>query len=90
LLDGFNEELKLAFEYQAIQHEKVVPFFHPRGEKDLLTIQERDKIKREKCIQNGICLLKIPLKYSYNHPKKLKRYIRQILIDLDYLRVIEF
>ncbi len=89
-LDGFNEELKLAFEYQGIQHEKVVLFFHPRGEKDLLAIQERDKIKREKCIQNGICLLEIPSKYSYNHPKKLKLYIRQILIDLDYLRVIEF
>nr|QBK85813.1 MAG: uncharacterized protein LCMAC101_04080 [Marseillevirus LCMAC101] len=88
-LDGYNEKLELAFEYQGIQHEKVVPFFHPHGEKDLLAIQERDKIKKEKCSQNGICLLEIPSKYSYNHPKKLKRYIRKKLIELDYLWVIE-
>jgi thiol-disulfide isomerase/thioredoxin len=88
-LDGYNKELDLAFEYQGIQHEEVVPFFHPHGEKDLLAIQERDKIKREKCSQNGICLLEIPSKYSYNHPKKLKLYIRERLVELDYLMVVE-
>ncbi|CAG8797061.1 27886_t:CDS:2, partial [Dentiscutata erythropus] len=34
-LDGYNEELYLAFEYSGNQHYQIVPFFHPQGQINL-------------------------------------------------------
>ena len=45
-LDGYNEELKLAFEFQGVQHFHVIPkHFHPNGKTDLDSQRSRDQKK---------------------------------------------
>jgi len=63
-LDGYNEELKIAFEYNGGQHYKHIPFFH-KTDDALLKIQERDKLKVILCKQNGIHLIVIPYTVNY-------------------------
>lgn len=58
-LDGFNEELAIAFEYQGQQHYEVC-FFHRNGEDDLKRQQDRDRRKAELCAQKGIELVCVP------------------------------
>jgi hypothetical protein len=79
-LDGFNEELRLAFEYQGIQHYRRVLYFHP-NEGDFEAQQSRDAIKRELCTENEYYLLEIP--YTIDHAK-LRDHIRVELGDLGY------
>ena len=59
-LDGYNEELKLAFEFQGIHHFRVVPnHFHPNGKADLDSQRLRDQKKRNICKEQGIDLIEI-------------------------------
>lgn len=58
-LDGFCEELKIAFEYQGIQHYKIDGFFI----KDELMLQKRmndDLLKKELCAAHNIILIEFP------------------------------
>src|SRR5437764_3415803 len=56
-LDGYNEELQLAFEFNGKQHYALVPkHFHPNGQIDLDNQIKRDQKKRDLCKQEGICL----------------------------------
>lgn len=58
-LDCFNSELKLAVEYNGIQHYKYIPYFHKT--KDAFQNQKyRDYMKREMCEKNGITLIEVP------------------------------
>jgi hypothetical protein len=57
-LDGYNEELKLAFEYQGRQHYKAIKSWG--GQKQLKTLQDNDCKKVELCNENGINLIVIP------------------------------
>lgn len=61
-LDGYNEELKLAFEYQGEQHYKVCCGFfgHHYTEKEISKIQNHDRLKIEICKTNNIKLIIIP------------------------------
>ncbi|AYV84137.1 MAG: uvr/rep helicase [Hyperionvirus sp.] len=81
-LDGYNDELKIAFEYNGLQHYKVCTRFHPNGEADLIKQQDRDKKKRELCTLNNISLIEIPPNYNCRNPKKLKTYIIQQVNEL--------
>ena len=58
-LDCFNEQLRLAVEYNGQQHYKYVPYFHNSHEA-FRNQQYRDEIKRRICIDNGITLLEVP------------------------------
>jgi hypothetical protein len=58
-LDGYCEELKLAIEYNGIQHYVWPNFFHPTIE-EFHAQQERDKTKLKICNQKNICLIRIP------------------------------
>lgn len=57
-LDGYNEELQVAFEYDGEQHYLACSNWggQPRLDKQL----ERDAIKDQKCFENRIKLLRIP------------------------------
>ena len=48
-LDGFCEDLSLGFEYQGIQHDEYIHYFHRNGYIDFESQQERDKLKLELC-----------------------------------------
>jgi very-short-patch-repair endonuclease len=63
-LDGYNTQLKLAFEYDGEQHHKFVKRFHKTRNK-FLEQQERDRRKNRLCKENGINLIRIP----YTVPK---------------------
>lgn len=58
-LDGYNEQLQVAFEYQGIQHRTFTPHFH-KTKQDFILQQERDMFKEKVCEDRGIRLLKIP------------------------------
>jgi hypothetical protein len=55
-LDGYNEELGLAFEYQGEQHFYFVPFFH-ESKADFHRRLEDDKLKKKLCKARDIVLL---------------------------------
>ena len=55
-LDGYNEELGLAFEYQGIQHFEKVAYFKDTKER-FAKRQSHDKIKKKLCKQNNVTLL---------------------------------
>ena len=58
-LDCFNPELKIAVEYNGIQHYKYTPYFH-KSRDSFQNQQYRDYIKREACSKNGIFLIEVP------------------------------
>lgn len=62
-LDGYNEELSIAFEYQGQQHYSRKWF--RISEEDFQKQQERDRIKKELCEKRGIRLIIVP----YYYPK---------------------
>ena len=72
-LDGYNSELRLAFEFQGIQHYKFTKKFH-KTKQDLIYQQEKDKWKVSKCKEKGIVLLVI----SYRE-KDIYKYIYEQL-----------
>lgn len=72
-LDCYNPELKLAVEYNGIQHYKYIPYFHKT--KDAFQNQKyRDYMKRDMCEKNGITLIEVP--YTVKVPE-----IRSYLIN---------
>ena len=74
-LDFYNEELKLAFEYQGIQHEQYVQFFHQGDINNFYKQQEHDRIKKQVCEKIGIKLICISSKYNYTNPLEMCEYI---------------
>jgi hypothetical protein len=73
-LDGYNAELKLGWEYNGIQHEKHIPFFH-KTVKDFEDQKQRDVLKIERCNTHGVCLIVIPSKYTHTDKIELRKYI---------------
>jgi hypothetical protein len=64
-LDGYNDELKLAFEYHGEQHVEHNKFLHQS--RSLEDQQQRDEAVRELCRQNGVTLIEIwPLQGNYS------------------------
>ncbi|CAI2193007.1 19738_t:CDS:2, partial [Funneliformis geosporum] len=52
-LDGYNEELGLAFEYSSNQYYQIVPFFHLQEQMNLDAQIWRDWKKRALCYREG-------------------------------------
>ena len=80
-LDGFSEKLKIAFEYNGLQHEKIVFSFH--SEKDLKKIQEHDSIKIQKCAEVGIKLIIINEPRPFNINKIKEQIQKQIDVPIN-------
>jgi len=58
-LDCYNARLKIACEYNGIQHYKFTPYFHRN--KDAFQNQKyRDYMKRDLCMKNNITLIEVP------------------------------
>ena len=73
-LDGFNEELKVAFEYNGEQHYIKNRF---NDDRDLDYIKWKDNLKAKRCEENGIKLIVIPYLIRED---KLKEYILSKII----------
>ncbi len=58
-LDGYNEQLAIAFEHHGLQHYQRVPQFH-RTTEEFSAQQERDTQKAEMCKSHGVRLFIIP------------------------------
>jgi hypothetical protein len=58
-LDCFNEELKIAVEYDGKQHYEYIPYFHKSYEA-FMNQRYRDYMKEQMCRENGIILLRVP------------------------------
>ena len=70
--DGYNEQLKIAFEYNGYQH-YVYPNFFCKTEQRFLDQQKRDQLKIDYCKKNKIKLIIVP--YTIKE-KNFKSYIR--------------
>ena len=79
-LDGYNDELKIAFEYHGEQHYYYIPYFH-KNEQKLQDIIERDKLKETLCKNNKINL--ITIKYDIkNKTEYIKNRLKELENDL--------
>ena len=91
-LDGYNEKLKIAFEYNGQQHYDSIRFFGFDMDKYVPQRKEDDKKKKEVCKQKGITLFEIPFfisKKNMGHfiiseAKKKGIKINSILATFDY------
>lgn len=82
-LDSYNEPLRLAFEYQGIQHYEFVPFFHNGDRARFAAQRERDQRKREAAGDAWVTLVEVP----YTIPlSQVRAFVRQEVLDLGYYR----
>jgi hypothetical protein len=80
-LDCYNGELRLAFEYQGVQHYEFVPFFHEGDPERLEKQKQRDRRKREMCFEQWVTLVEVP----YTVPlTKLRSHVEMNVKDLGY------
>jgi len=76
-LDCFNPQLKLAVEYNGVQHYKFTPYFH-KSQEHFLTQKYRDYMKRNLCRDAGITLIEVPYTVQIN---KIYDFLRLELIN---------
>lgn len=81
-LDGYNQKLRLAFEYHGIQHYRFLKHFHKTYDQ-FVQRQEVDCKKEEMCVAIGIRLIVIPYTVSKTD-EELIQYIKQ---HLKYLSI---
>jgi len=80
-LDGYNKELKIAFEYNGIQHYKDEIFIGKPLKKQL----QRDQLKIDYCKNNSIILIIIPYTIK-SSIKDLYQFIREEYIKLNNIQ----
>lgn len=79
-LDCYNEELRIAVEFQGRQHYEYTPHFH-KSKEDFRTQQYRDHIKKELCAKAGISLILV----AYTVPdNKLRKYLEAEIEKLGF------
>ena len=74
-LDMYNDNLKIALEYNGIQHRTYAPYFH-KSQNDYYDQVDRDKLKERLCKENGVLLIVVPDTVRYN---EIESFIRSEL-----------
>ena len=64
-LDCYDESLKLAVEYNGIQHYKYIPYFH-KNKEAFRNQGYRDELKRRMCKDNKVNLIEVPNTVNVN------------------------
>ena len=85
-LDAYCEELKLAFEYNGLQHDEFIPHFHNNNIENFKNQQLRDKKKIELCQEHNIKLIIIPYKYSYLNPNEMEEFIKECCLEKNEIK----
>lgn len=76
-LDGYNEKLKLAFEYNGYQH-YIYPNKYHKTRDEFIAQKQRDIIKIELCDKQGVFLMTIPYDVPLHHLRSfIERHIPQ-------------
>jgi virulence-associated protein VapD len=73
-LNGYNEDLKIAFEYRGKQHQ-TLSYYNDFDKDSLASLQVRDSFKESECALRGIKLIIITSEYTYEDPIALKKFI---------------
>jgi predicted Zn-ribbon and HTH transcriptional regulator len=76
-LDGFCEELKIAFEFQGKHHYDFTAFYTTQEELDY--VKYKDEVKKQHCINNGVNLIIIDDKFKLSETNKIVDYVISIL-----------
>lgn len=79
-LDGYNAQLRLAFEYQGKQHYERVKHFQ-RGDDDFDAQLARDALTAERCIDEFVVLLIVPHTVGF---QQIRAYVRHELLEIAY------
>jgi len=85
-LDGYCEELNLAFEYNGIQHYIFTEHYH-KTEKEFEYQLYKDKIKHDCCKKNNITLLSIKQFDDFKYSTIIKTIFEEIL---KYPKLLKF
>jgi len=80
-LDCYNDEMKLAIEYNGQQHYKYIPYFHKNNEA-FLNQKYRDFMKKTLCEKHGITLIEVPYTISI---EDIENYLIQQLKQKGYI-----
>ncbi len=84
-LDGYNKQLKMAFEYNGSQHYTETELFHSE-DGDFDRQLERDKCKIRRCLREGIALIIIPYTYTHNDIDAMYAFIDE---EIDFQLYIQ-
>ncbi len=91
-LDGYNEDLKLAFEYNGEQHYEKVSYL---PDEEILNIKFRDLKKEKICLDKNIKLIAIPYTFSKSDSILIKFIVDKlsdsnVIFDKNLLDIKEF
>jgi very-short-patch-repair endonuclease len=75
-LDCYNDQLKIALEYDGKQHSEYNPFFHRNGPKEFLYQAKKDEYKDLIVKREGITLIRVP---HFVQKSELETYIKNKL-----------
>jgi len=82
-LDGYCDDLKLAFEYQGQQHYEYNKHFHKTPE-DFVNRQKLDRLKLKLCKDHEISVILIPYTLNYQNESDLRTFIKDSLIPFGF------
>ena len=85
-LDIYIQDYNIGIEYMGSQHYQSIDFFG--GEESLYKTIERDKLKREKCINNNCTLLIVKENYALN--EVISCIQRLVSMPIHFAECIEF
>jgi len=86
-LDGYCEELGVAFEHNGRQHYHQAWF---QTEYEFTSLQKRDKVKKELCEQNGVKLIIIPAIAYMTEIEDLPKVIKEEFVRLNINNIKTF
>lgn len=84
-LDCYNEELKIAIEYNGIQH-YVFPNYTNQSYEEFINQRRRDQLKVNLCDLNGVYLITVPFNVKID---QIDEYIRYYLPEVVQQRRLE-
>jgi hypothetical protein len=81
-LDCYEESLKLAVEYNGVQHYKFIPYFH-KNKEAFYNQKYRDDMKQRLCKDNRVNLIEVPNTIQVSN---IEEFLRKNLKILGYIK----